>query len=168
MSMNSMASQGNLGQQTRLSRNNMPSTNSMADHRIRQERAQHQRIGATLRKGKIFRNEEDIAILGAHLKDFRAFFDMPQTLMDQLCRIMTMSQYEPGHAVFNQGDAGQEWFIILTGQVVIQKDGKTLVSLTTGAGFGELALINDAPRSASVITEIKTELIRVDKWDYDR
>jgi CRP-like cAMP-binding protein len=43
-----------------------------------------------------------------------------------------------------------------------------ICSLTTGAGFGELALINDAPRTASVITEIKTELIRVDKLDYDR
>jgi CRP-like cAMP-binding protein len=95
--------------------------------------------------------------------------------MLQLAAIMTVSEYEPGRAVFSQGDEGHEWFIILTGQVMIQitktglvKDMFKICSLTSGAGFGELALINDAPRTASVITELKTELIRVAKWDYDR
>jgi CRP-like cAMP-binding protein len=88
---------------------------------------------------------------------------------------MILTEYESGVAVFSQGDVGREWFIILSGQVMIQitKTGMMvdmfkICSLTTGAGFGELALINDAPRTASVVTEIRTELIRVDKWDYDR
>jgi Rap guanine nucleotide exchange factor 4 len=77
--------------------------------------------------------------------------------------------------VFNQGDVGHEWFIIMSGQVMIQlsktgyeKDMMKICSLTTGSGFGELALINDAPRTASVITEHRTDLIKVAKWDYDR
>jgi CRP-like cAMP-binding protein len=51
---------------------------------------------------------------------------------------------------------------------MIQKDTTKLCSLYAGAGFGELALINEAPRSASVIAELKSELIRIDKVDYDR
>jgi CRP-like cAMP-binding protein len=63
----------------------------------------------------------------------------------------------------------------MSGQVkiLISKTGDPLdqikiCSLTPGAGFGELALVNAIPRTASVIAEEKTELIRVAKWDYDR
>jgi CRP-like cAMP-binding protein len=63
----------------------------------------------------------------------------------------------------------------MSGQVMIQlsktgdpADNFKICSLNQGAGFGELALINAIPRTASVIAEEKTELIRVAKWDYDR
>jgi hypothetical protein len=63
----------------------------------------------------------------------------------------------------------------MSGQVEIRisktglnADAKKICSLTTGSGFGELALINELPRTASVITELKTELLRVKKWEYER
>jgi hypothetical protein len=63
----------------------------------------------------------------------------------------------------------------MSGQVKIElsktgdpADAFKICSLEKGAGFGELALINDSPRTASIITEKKTELIKVAKWDYDR
>jgi CRP-like cAMP-binding protein len=93
-----------------------------------------------------------------------------ESLMLQLAAIMTIGVYEAGSAVFSQGDEGKEWIIIMSGQVMIQitktglaKDMFKICSLTGGAGFGELALINDAPRTASIITELKSELIRVAK-----
>jgi CRP-like cAMP-binding protein len=88
---------------------------------------------------------------------------------------MTLSVFDEGVAVFNQGEIGNEWFIILTGQVnvLLSKTGNPadafqIATLNTGAGFGELALVNDKARSASVITNAKTELLCIDKWDYNR
>jgi CRP-like cAMP-binding protein len=63
--------------------------------------------------------------------------------------------YTPGEYIFKEGDIGEEMFIIHSGTIRITKktdEGeKTLVSLTEGDFFGEMAVIDNGPRSASAI-----------------
>ena len=77
--------------------------------------------------------------------------------------------YSRDEVVFEEGEQGEEMFIIYRGKVKIAKrsnkgDEKTLALLERGEFFGEMALIDNAPRSASAIAkEDGTELIILDK-----
>lgn len=69
--------------------------------------------------------------------------------------------YPAGTRIFKEGETGEEMFIIQSGQVKITKhtsDGeKTLVILSEGDFFGEMAVIDNEPRSASAValTDVK-------------
>jgi Rap guanine nucleotide exchange factor 4 len=72
--------------------------------------------------------------------------------------------------VFNQGDCGTCWYIILSGSVNVVIAGKGVVcTLHEGDDFGKLALVNEAPRAATIITsESNCQFLRVDKSHFDR
>ena len=72
-------------------------------------------------------------------------------------------QYAPGDYIFQEGDSGEEMFIIHAGKVNITKktdEGeKVLVTLSSGDFFGEMAVIDKAPRSASAVAAEDTTCI---------
>ncbi|NXK10463.1 RPGF4 factor, partial [Herpetotheres cachinnans] len=72
--------------------------------------------------------------------------------------------------VFNQGEEGTSWYIILKGSVNVVIYGKGVVcTLQEGDDFGKLALVNDAPRAASIVLrEDNCHFLRVDKEDFNR
>lgn len=76
-------------------------------------------------------------------------------------------KYAPGDYIFKEGDIGEVMFIIHKGKVNITKrtdEGeKVLVTLASGDFFGEMAIIDKAPRSASAIAAEETICIVLDE-----
>ncbi len=73
-----------------------------------------------------------------------------------------------GETLFREGDKGDEMYLIKTGKIKIVKEmdpgeEKTLAVLEAGSFFGEMAVLDKRPRSASAIAETDTELIIVDR-----
>jgi len=73
----------------------------------------------------------------------------------------------PGEILFSEGDGGNEMYLIKSGQIMITKrignEEKTLAILKDGDFFGEMAVLDQSPRSASAIAKTEAELIIVDR-----
>lgn len=71
-----------------------------------------------------------------------------------------------GARVFAEGDPGDALYLILTGRVTVERGGVRLAELGIGECFGELALLDEGPRSATVLVQESAELLRLDRDDF--
>jgi len=70
---------------------------------------------------------------------------------------------EPQQNIFERGDPGDVMYVILEGEVAISVQGKIIDTLGEGEIFGEMALIDDSPRSATATATKQSKLVPVDK-----
>ncbi len=85
------------------------------------------------------------------------------TLQELFEELTTVRRYPAGEAIFSAGEPGDVMYLIQEGEVDIVSDGKALRSLGAGDMFGEMALIGDAPRSASAVAKTDCTLLPVDE-----
>ena len=90
----------------------------------------------------------------------------------RLARIGTEESYKKGDAVFHQGDQGDTFYLVLEGAVRISRQvaglgEEALAVLRAGAAFGEMALIDDSPRSAGALVHESCRLFVVRKEDLE-
>ncbi|MBI1926143.1 SpoIIE family protein phosphatase [Candidatus Poribacteria bacterium] len=76
--------------------------------------------------------------------------------------------YEANTTLFKTGDAGDALYIIIRGQVRIHQGEETLVYRSDGDCIGEIAILDDAPRTASATTEVATQLLKLNQEDFWR
>jgi CRP-like cAMP-binding protein len=94
------------------------------------------------------------------LATFPLFAGTPRRQLRALVRGATFAEYGPGDVVVQHGDRGDSLFVILGGRakVVGKKAARTL---GTGDYFGELGVLDDAPRSASIVASSELHVIRL-------
>jgi len=64
-----------------------------------------------------------------------------------------------GYTLMRQGDIAQEFFLIVTGKVRIERDGQTVATLGEGDFLGEIALLSEGRRTATAVTEGPAKLL---------
>jgi len=65
---------------------------------------------------------------------------------------------EPGRVLVREGAAGAEFFVIISGTAVVSRHGQAVATLGPGDYFGDLALLDRAPRNATVTARTAMEL----------
>jgi CRP-like cAMP-binding protein len=74
--------------------------------------------------------------------------------------------YGPGDAIVKEGSTGTALYIVLSGRARVERGSETIGQVKAGDFFGELALIEEHPRSASVVAEEETECLLFPAWEF--
>jgi cAMP-dependent protein kinase regulator len=88
----------------------------------------------------------------------------------QLADALKVEDFSDGSEIFKEGEAGSKFYIVEEGALVARKSGNTEPVMTYGSGnfFGELALIHNQPRAATIIAQGKARLLSIDSRTFKR
>ena len=97
---------------------------------------------------------------------------VPAELRVEAAAMFSLMELPAGQVVFREGQPGDAFYIIVSGRVGVTKqfpDGaRGLGSMGPGDAFGEIALLDNSPRTATLRTEAATELLRLPKEQFDQ
>jgi MFS family permease len=91
---------------------------------------------------------------------------LPLPSIEQLARGLEPVDVPAGHVVFKQGDVGDHYFVIESGEAEVIGDGQVVATLGPGEGFGEIALLRRIRRTATVraTSELRLKALRSDHF----
>jgi len=107
------------------------------------------------------------------LASVELFGEMNEEEIDDLTALAQIKKLEKDNTVFHAGDPADAVFVVASGRVkvvITSSDGKEFILTVLGAGqvFGEMALLESAPRSASVVTLSAVEVLVINRTDFQR
>jgi CRP-like cAMP-binding protein len=73
-----------------------------------------------------------------------------------------------GKTLMREGDKGDRFYVVVDGCVRVTRKGRKVTDLRSGKGFGELALLVNAPRTATVTTVDDSELVSFDRKTFGK
>jgi cAMP-dependent protein kinase regulator len=117
-------------------------------------------------------NAKDSAPVDAKLPTLPLFSALDPELLTKLLTAIRVEEISRDSEIVRQGDVGGEAFVVARGLLrVVRREGgdETLLALLgPGAMFGEMALISESPRSASVIASEPAQLLVLDRGELER
>ncbi|XP_072037721.1 cGMP-dependent protein kinase egl-4-like isoform X2 [Amphiura filiformis] len=93
--------------------------------------------------------------------DFTKNFDVAQT--KEIVECMYPKHFDQGQIIIREGDAGAEFYVAAEGELEVSKAGKVLGKMGSGKVFGELAILYNCTRTATVTAASKTDLWAIDR-----
>lgn len=106
----------------------------------------------------------------AELRSIPLFDGLTDAQISSISATSCIQRFSAGESLVIQGDTGDSMFLVKSGQLRVEVAGASsravVAMLGTGDFFGEMSLLTGEPRSASVIAESDTEVIRIAKEDF--
>jgi len=108
-----------------------------------------------------------------YLKDSLLFAQLSEEVLKAVAAAMTPLAVKPGTEVIHQGESGQALYMVTTGRARIEREDdfgetRTVAGIGPGDVFGEIALIDDIPRTSTVVSDTPLTLLQLERSDFER
>jgi HEAT repeat protein len=83
-----------------------------------------------------------------------------------LARVAELETFAPGEAIFREGELGDALYVVVRGRVRILSGGEPLANLGPGEAIGEMAVLDEVPRTATAIAQEEVEVLRIGSEEF--
>jgi MFS family permease len=102
----------------------------------------------------------------ALLRSLPIFAPLSAPVLEQVASRLIPTEAALGSEIIRQGDPGDRFYVIEEGEVVVSKNGRQVATLQQGDFFGEIALLREIPRTATVTAQTDTLLYALERDDF--
>ena len=100
------------------------------------------------------------------LKSIDLFSQIPGEDLAQVALIATEEAREQGEEIFAEGESGDALYLVSDGKVRVHKNDRVIAELGERECFGEMAILDASPRSATVTAVTDTNLLKIGREDF--
>ncbi len=121
--------------------------------------------------GPILKGDSSLPRLLSILRESDLFQDLTPGELDEILTHLRMIRTQKGFEIIRQGDSWDSFYVIISGKVSVKiKKGSRVnkaAELGKGEFFGEVALLANQPRNATITSEVVSELLVLKKSEFD-
>ena len=99
--------------------------------------------------------------ISAYLRDVPLFSQCSERELNAIAKLVEIEAHAPGATIVAQGEPGTDFYVLLEGHALVRRNGRRVGELQPGGYFGELAVLDPAPRNADVWSEVATTVARL-------
>jgi len=123
-------------------------------------------LAAVLAWPRLRRLDVELAAAPANvgvLRGISIFSPLPEAILEQLARDAQPRKASAGERIVTEGERGDDFYVIVRGDVDVTADNEPKQTLHEGDSFGEIALLRDVPRTATVTALSDTDLLAIER-----
>ncbi len=101
-----------------------------------------------------------------HLAQVKMFSSLNKKELGLVAKASDVITVPEGTEIVQEGQMGHEFYLILNGTAAVRRNGRKIASLAAGDYFGEMALLDRGPRSATVVADGHCELLVIGQREF--
>src|SRR6201993_3396298 len=101
-----------------------------------------------------------------HLAQVQMFSTLNKKELRLIAKAADIGDLQAATEIVTEGTIGHEFYLVLSGEATVRRNGRKVATLGPGSYFGELALLDRGPRSATVVADTDMEVVIISQREF--